>query len=348
MLEEHPHVLQVVNKHHYLQVKFDTGITEYWALTEEGLKKQRSYKLPFDEDLFVDREIYSFRQFETNKLLYPEDYEILKDHFIIKNLDKVGWCDVRFKVHDLAVELVEEGYIPIRYTDEILNKDLEDLRNEDLSRYQQGITRFCAYSPLPPSGKRLIMHFMPCHAKDQWDFYSLYRTINNLLPRNLTREDIVYNLSKEHQNTTHPAFYRALFRQWFDIKGKSVYDLCPEWGFKALATAVEGGCYHCDSPYLKNLQEMVEYVGGEAYSPDQPHYDLIILSDARPVDVESAEALISNFRDISDYLMISVKADTVEEWKYLIDRYKPEHALRIGTNVVSGPRGDNIIMIIKS
>ena len=86
-LEGHPHVLRVIKNHKHIQVTFDTGITEYWALTKKGLEKARSHKLPFNKNLFTGHNIPTFKQFETNKILYPEDYDILKDHFVIKKKD---------------------------------------------------------------------------------------------------------------------------------------------------------------------------------------------------------------------------------------------------------------------
>lgn len=350
MLEEHPHVLRVSNKHDYIKVKFDTGISEHWAITPKGLEKKHSFELPFDCDLFNEYEIPSFKQFETNKLLYPEDYEILKNHFIIKkkDLEKAGWCEVRFKAHDLAVELVEEGYVPIQYTDTILEEDLETLKNEDLQRYQSGLIRFSAFSSIPPSGRRLIMHFMPCHARDCWDFYSIYKTINKLLHKDVTREDIVYYLSRERQISRHPAFYRALFKQWFDISGKRVLDMDPNWGFKALAVMIEGGEYHCTSPYLEHLKNMGDYIGETVNAPDGGHYDLVIMSDAIPVEIGEVDVLLTKYRDVGEYLMLSVRVNTIEDWKGLIEKYKPERVLRVNNRIVNTAKDDNMIMIIRS
>ena len=350
VLEEHPHVLRVTSKHHYIKVKFDTGITEHWAITPKGLEKKHSFKLPFDKDLFNEYEIQSHKQFETNRVLYPEDYEILKNHFIIKSkdLEKAGWCEVRFKIHDLAVELTEEGYIPIRYTDKLLEEDLELLKNEDLTRYQTSLIRFSAFSSLPPSGRRLIMHFMPCHARNRWDFYSIYGTANKLLRKDITRENIAYYLSKTTQISRHPAFYRALFNQWFDVTGKRILDMDPNWGFKALAVLIEGGDYYCTSPYIDNLKEMAEFVNGSVYAPDGDKYDLVIVSDAVPVEIGEVDILLSKYREVGEYVMLSVRVNTIEEWKGLIDKYKPLRALRINNRIINTAKDDNMIMIIQS
>lgn len=346
-LEAHPHVLKVTKKPNYLKVIFDTGTPEYWALNYKGLKKPRAILLPFTREHFNDYLIPSYKQFEANEILYPEDYKILKDHFIIKksDLDKAGWCDVRFKVHDLAVELVEAGYIPPQYTNEILQEDYYALLEEKVERYQYGLIRFSAFSHLPPSGRRLIMHFMPCAAKDKWDFYNVYKTINRLLSRDITREDIVYYLSKNHHIARHPAFHRAVFRQWCDVKGKNIYDLHPDWGFRALAVLAEGGNYYCDSPQMPHFKKMASFIGGKIEDPIETHYDLIMLSDVHPIEKEEAHSLIRQYRGLGDKLMVSIKKEDLNEF---VIQYKPENVLRLSNDVTRDANKDNHIVMIRS
>lgn len=339
-----------MKKSRHLKVTFDTGISEYWVLDQEPINKLRSYHLPLTGELFKPDPIPKFKQFETNKFLYPDDYEILKHHFIVKksDIDKAGWCDIRFFVHDLAVELAQEGYIPLRYTKKILNDDLEDLKNEDLVRYQHSLIRFSAFTSLPPSGRRIIMHFMPCYAEECWDFYSLYRIINKLLDKDFSREDIVYRLSKNHQITRHPAYYRALFNQWFPVAGKKILDLSPNWGFKALAVLIEGGEYYCDSPYLNNFKKMAGYLGGYINEPNQSNYDLAIVSDVKALKINQVDKAIAKHKHLADYLLLCVGVDTVEEWKFLIGKYKPCRTLRVSTTMINQAKNDNMVMIVKS
>lgn len=310
----------------------------------------RSYLIPFEKALFTEHTIPIYKQFETNKHLYPEEYEILKDHFIIKqsDLEKAGWCDLRFKVHELAADLVHEGYIPVHYTKAILDKDLEDLKSQDTSKYQFSLIRFSAFSPLPPAGKRIVMHFAENYARERWEFYPIYRSIDKLIKKDITREDIVYNLSRRAHMPRHPAFYRALFKQWFDVADKKIYDLDPNWGFKALAVLIDGGKYFCDSPYLSACQGIANYIGGVADGPIENHYDLIIVSDAMPVEISEIDNLLEKYSKLSEYLMISVRTYSIDDWKHLIEKYKPKRTLRVSTEMASTAIDDNMIMIIKS
>ena len=346
-LEAYPHVLKVHKKTDYLKVIFDTGTPEYWALTYRGLKKPRAILFPFKKEHFNDYQIPVYRQFEVNEILYPEEYEILKDHFIIKrsDIEKAGWCDIRFYTHNLAVELVEKGYIKPQYTPEILQEEYYSLLEEDLGRYQHGLIRFSAFSYLPPSGRRLIMHFMPCAAKDNWEFYKIYRTIDKLYKKDVTREDIVYYISRPHHTARHPAFHRAVFKQWCPVKGKDVYDLHPDWGFRALAVWSEGGNYYADHPHMDNLEKMGAFIGGNASKPVKDHYDLIILSDVHPTEKEEAHSLIQKYRGMADKVMISIKKDDLNEF---VIQYKPENVLRLNNDIATTAASDNYIVIIKS
>lgn len=297
-----------------------------------------------NRDLFNNHQISVHRQFETNPL-YPEDYEILKNHFLIKKTDlkNAGWCDVRFKVHNLAYELAQEGYIPIQYTNAILEQEIQDLINEDLSYYQTAIIRFSAFSTKPPLGKRLIMQFIPCLTKDHWEFRSIYSALNNLLCRDITREEIVYYLSKSYQTVRHPAFFRAVFKQWLDIKNKRIYDLCPDWGFKALSVLIEGGKYYCNSPHIQQLTNMGEFLGGKVSLPNQEQYDLIILSDVFPVVFEEARQLINRYSSMAEYLMITIDKNDRQNF---IKEFKPWRVIRLNNEIVKDANSDNYLMII--
>ena len=348
-LEAHKNVLRVQKNYFFLRVTFDTGITEWWALNEKALKRRRKYlfKLPYNRDHFNGYEIPTYKQFETNPL-YPERYEILKNHFIIKaqDLEKAGWAEVRLKVHDIAVDLKDEGWVDIQYPDDILQQDWTDLLNEDLSRYKSGKLRFSAFGGRLAFGRRLVMHFMPCAAKDQWNFDQIYQVVNRLVRnRDITREGIVYYLARPHQTIRHPAFYRSIFKQWIDIKDKTVYDLHPDWGFKALAVLAEGGHYVCDSPNITQLQKMGSFVGGEVSKPLKHRYGVIILSDVHPVNKESARSLIDNFYGIADYLMITIKQSDCKE---LAEQYKPWRILRVNDELIENATKDNYIFLIKT
>lgn len=324
-------------------MKFDTGITEHWNLKKDPVRVYNTFELPYNRPYFNDYDLKIHRQFENNPL-YPEDCEILKDHFILKKSDlkKAGWCDVRFKVHDLAVQLVEEGFIPIRYTESLLREDYEALLAEDLSKYQSTIIRFST-KPTLPTGRRLIMHFLPCYASECWTFEPLYQAINSLMYTDITREGIVYHMSRPYQKSIHPTFYRAIFRQWFDIKDKKVYDLHPEWGFKALGILAEGGHYYCHSSHLDGLQNLGRFIGGQVSSPNQSRYDLAILSGTKPIDINNIGKMIKNFKHIADTLMITVSRN---DWRAFIETYKPFRVIRINEGLRDASM-DNYIMFIR-
>ena len=187
------------------------------------------------------------------------------------------------------------------------------------------------------------MHFMPCAAEEKWNINSIYHVINRLLNRDLTRENIVYYLSRPYHTARHPAFHRAIFKQWCSIKEKTVYDLCPDWGFRSLAVLAEGGEYYCSHPYMEQLTEMGNFIGGKVSSPVLDYYDLIILSDVHPVEKREAHYLIKTYQDKANKLMISVKREDLNDFTSL---YKPSGVLRLNNDIVMNSKDDNYILLI--
>jgi hypothetical protein len=338
-------VSQVTQTFDFLKVKFQTGITEYWALNDKALKKrsQRVFRLP-EENYFV-KPIKTFRQFETNIL--DDNYELLKDHFIIKRKDikSAGWCDVRCKLHELISDLILEGWVDIKYPDYILKHDLEHLRNEDLSQHQTSLIRYSAFSG-QSFGRRLILHYIPTLAEENWQPWALYRALNHLFGGlyDVTREYLVYQLALAYHTIRFPGFFRAFLNQWYNLAGRRVLDLYPDLGFKALSVMVDGGHYSHVGPNANHLAKMADFIGGNI----SPHrlgdkYDVAFVSDVHPISLEELDKKINNYKGVADNL-IAVVSNI--DWKEAMDRYKPWRCLRIQNRVGSTAAEDNYLLII--
>lgn len=345
-LKSNPEITKFHVKYPYLTATFKaTGLSEKWEIYPSD-RTYNAFKLPINRCLFADNpQINDYRQFENNPL-YPEDSKILEHHFIIKkdDLDNAGWCDTRIFIHQLANRLAQEGYVKLRYTDAILKKDWENLLNEDYGHYQSSITRFNAFRSIPPSGRRLIMHFIPSDVSHLWNSYHIYLALNKVMTNDITRESIIYNMSKSQETTRHPAFYRALLKQWLPIKGKKVLDLSPDWGFKSLAIWAEDGDYYCDHPYIDNLKKLADFLGKVVKSPSEDQYYLTILSDIYPVDLEQADQLIFKYRKLSENMMITINKN---DRQYFIDKYNPSCVMRVKDQMAATSNSDNYIILIR-
>jgi hypothetical protein len=339
-------VSKVTQTFDFLKVKFQTGITEYWALNDKALKKrqQRVFRLP-EQDYFT-KPIQTFKQFETNTL--DDNYQLLKDHFLIKRKDikAAGWCDVRCKIHELVSHLVLEGWIDVKYPDYVLKQDLEHLKNEDLSHHQSSLIRYSAFGG-QAFGRRLVLHHIPTLAKENWKPYDIYRALNQLFGGmyDVTREFLVYRLTLNYHKIRFPGFFRAFFGQWYSLGGRKVLDLYPDMGFKALGIMVDGGHYtHVNYDNSSHLAKMADFINGNI----SPHklgnkYDIALISDVHPISLEELDERINKYKLTANNLVVVVSN---VNWREAMDRYKPWRCLRIQNKIGSTAAEDNYILII--
>jgi hypothetical protein len=350
-LEDHPNVARVQRNHFFLRITFDTGKTEYWSLNDDSHNKNpyNSFTPDF-ERLHTDFKPTKYRQFAVNQFLYPEKFELLKTHFIIKakDLQKMGWVDVRFFIHDFAVELVKEGWIDIQYDTPLLWGNVDEVLESKLSHFQSNLIRFSPFR-FRPVGRRLVLHFMPSDVKNYWDFNHIWKALNVLhkQKRDFTRENIVYTIGRQLKHVArHPSFYRALFKQWFNVDGKRVYDMNPDWGFTALAVLVDGGVYlhpTMGEEYDSGVKKMAEFMESSA-GTETDDIDFLIANDVfQPATIEQAEEILASV-PFSEYTMITIVTGV---WKEAVEKFKPWRALRVRAGI-EGPKKDNQLLIIKN
>jgi len=350
-LEAHPNIVRVQRNHYHLRITFDTGKTEYWDLNNNlyNVRLVNNF-IPNFKKLYNDFKPTKHRQFAINRFLYPEKFNLLKTHFIIKakDLRRMGWVDARLFIHDFAVELIEEGWIDPQYDTSLLWKEIDIVLNIPLNHFQSNLIRFSPFKRRPV-GRRLVLHFMPNDAKNHWNFDHIWKALNTLYKqkRDFTRENIIYAIGKQLQQTArHPGFYRALFKQWFNVDGKRVYDMNPDWGFAALAVLVDGGTYLHPSKgeeYDSGMERMAEFTESSA-GIETDDIDFLIANDAlNPATIEEAEEILKSV-PFSEYTMITIETGV---WKEAVERFKPWRALRVRARI-KGPRKDNQLLIIKN
>jgi len=345
-LQRHSSVVSASYTHFFVRVVFATGITENWALNDEAHKKRKRYvyRLPETGPYFKDP-INTYSQFETNPL--NSDHDLLKDHFIVKRKDlrKAGWCDVRCKIHELTLELYNQGWRDIAYPDSVLRQDYDDLKNSSFEKHQTSLIRYSAFDGRA-SGRRLILNFIPTLAKDYWEIYPIYHRFNKEVSGwwDLTRERLVYDLSLRYHTVRFPGFFRSIFNQWYPISGKNVLDLHPDLGYKALGVVVDGGNYYHVSDQKEALARLGEFTTSIiAPHEEGNHYDLAMISDVHPITLKEVDERINKYSSIADNLMVTIsQADR----QTAIDRYKPWRILRVKDIQGEKATKDNYILII--
>lgn len=338
-------VLAIKRNYYFIQVTFKTGITEYWALNEKALKKRQWHVFRLPDGPYFKNEINTYSQFETNPL--DPQHELLKDHFIIKRKDikNAGWCDVRCKVHNLTSQLFNQGWLDIKYPNDVLAKDYVDLRESSYEKHKSSLIRYSAFDG-HAIGRRLILYFMPTLAKENWEIYPIYHSLNKLVGGlyDITRERLVYDLSLKHHTVRFPGFYRSIFNRWYSVAGRDILDLYPDWGFKALSVLVDGGNYHYVGNQMVPLARLAKFVDGNvAPYKEGNHYDLAMVSDIHPISLNEIDKRINKYSSIADNLMVTVAR---EDWQTAIDLYKPWRVLRIKNVQGKTANEDNYVFII--
>ena len=95
-----------------------------------------------------------------------------------------------------------------------------------------------------------------------------------------------------------------------------------------------------DKMTLTQVKKLADFVGGKCEHDRGIKYDVAILNDVKPLDVESAINKINSCN--ADTKLVIVKSDAVRD---LINKYKPIKNLRVKTSVQSANLDDNLLII---
>jgi hypothetical protein len=235
--------------------------------------------------------------------------------------------------------LQSEGWLDLKYPPEVLRKEWLRIKNAPL------IDSMLTSHSWQRYGFFNITHFMPI-AKYKvngvydefslssiwWHHYILYRAINNLVrfKRDITRASIIKKitriLSDRYLKITGPMFYRYALQKYVNVQGKPVLDLSPSWGMRALATVAEGGDYFFPPNYVfaKPLQEMINFVGGQAKADDGRRYHLIMVNDFLPIGLPQLLDRIKSAKTRADNVLAIFKKT---DQRVIFDNFKPKQMI---------------------
>lgn len=266
---KHPLINEIIirRRHNkrWFRVKFKSGITEYWYLSpRQKYKPDYSFFVPNDKPLITRHPIRIYREFETNPL--EPNYDELQHYFFIssRDIEKAGFCEVRLKVHEIVDELVKKGWQRFRYPHKALMRDFQNLMDIDVSSYWENLRRLTMYSIRNKEyGKLILSHFNDIgHIRykdrptlaESWQYVPLLQTINRLVAhrRDITIHSIVKMLTAIDSSTyisgprlPNVGVWKTIFVK-FGIK--SIIDLVPNYGEKAIAAAACNIAYSAKQP----------------------------------------------------------------------------------------------------
>ena len=267
---------------------FTDGISEHWGLKSPGAPEPDGsrwyyFRIPEGATLFTDN-VPIYREFEASTL--DKNYDFLQQFFIVQHKDfkKAGFCNQRILVHQLIDRLVKEGWIELMYPEHVLTKELELLRNEDLTPYFK-YNKFDVYPHVggqPAKGTLIIRNFVACGdirhknrptLRASWNPVPLCQVINRCfsIKEDATRSSLVRLLTIHPSSTIASGpklppvnIWRAIFEK---VKPKAIFDVDSHLGEKAIAAKVSGIGYSTEYPII-DVNNLIRWLDNPAGKPD--------------------------------------------------------------------------------
>lgn len=254
-------------------------------------------------------------------------------------LRKLSVVDRRLFIHELADELLNEGWIDLKYPLEILSKDYDEFLNNDYMVYQYTPNKFVAVNGKKYRCRKIVEHFFPISSYkgdgnrltvyEGWsNRRMLYTAISSLMAMgvSISRTNIVRHMFGNYDirigpRMPNPCFWRAVINTLTpDIT--SIHDIDPGWGGKALAAAAQGIKYrYSNTQFAESFNEMGDFICADIAKYDGEQCDLCILNNL-PLCGTSAINRLDKFHDNYKYCMVFVYMPDVDD---VITRFgKPE------------------------
>jgi hypothetical protein len=329
-----------------ITVKFTDGITEVWALKSAGAPEPDltvKYYFIIDRKLFAD-EIPIYHEFESSPL--SDNHQEMLKYFIIqkKDIRKSGFCQVRFMVHELVDKLVREGWSELKYPQVALKKDLEAVKkfnHKQLFKNQE----FSVYQGNKSAGSLIIRHFIPCgdiaHRgrqtfKEAWRPEVLNQVLNQNLrsSRDITRASIIHFLGTYcGRIISGPKIPNVnIWASIFKIIGtKTVYDIDPNFGEKAIAAAALGIGYRAFNPN-EHVSKMISWLNHK-----NEYADVTIITNIEPID---DNILTSRLRASANTALGIITREQAA-------KFKPTHSWPIRINPIRVQTAEHMVAVFQ-
>jgi hypothetical protein len=249
-----------------------------------------------------------------------------------KDLNNSTMIELRLALHSIMNHIIQRGWMNPEYPQEILLKDLEELRHFDLSKHYRD-KKFVS----KPTSQAILKHYKNIifHYFDMSRLWRYIRrpirfrkVLNKLFEGN---EDITYtNIVKELTSVCGPkiiipTFYAALFK---NLRVKSVLDLSPGYGSKALACSLLNIKYVAKKSHALNKaidNGFAEFIGLNYEWFDETttdKYDLMIAMDAFSTNID----ILNEYKKYANHIVAFVRKHNRE---YLEAKYKPNSIIPI-------------------
>ena len=315
--------------HNYLHVYFRSNYKERWLINSKKID-QRAIRFPWHRHLI--REIEIQPQYDRTQLGFGNYFLLSYQNYL-----GGGFLDRRMVVHRLVDRIMDEGWVPIKHPKIVLDraarhKRIRRLKFEGKKGYQYRAPRnnkvkcltehFFDWFESAPPGKITV--------KEAWtDPILVSKAINRLLKRkkDVTRHSICDFLNS-HRGIGHrrvdPSFWNSILGLTGNIKGKSILDLSPDWGWKILAWRFVGCDYHIVPDV--NLEGLLKFIDYPIKYDEKNLYDFVFLSGTYPTGAQELIRRVKRYKKRAKTLVAIVNRNDLDK---IISQVKPSQIVNL-------------------
>lgn len=321
-LKNHKEIRHILLKQHGIVAYYKSGNKDfYWFIPKEIKMGYKSWVLD-DKNSAINKIPEIYPQFYDNDR-YP-------DHWVIqrKDLEESTLLERRLALHTLVHKLHDRGWVQPSIPEEILLEDRDSLYGKErttLDHYD--LTSFTKFRK---PGWRIILNYFDL--KEELLLWwraqrRIMRVVNALYKRekyDINTIDLFWVSCLTTVKHTNPNMYVDLFKR---LNIKSILDLHPGYGSKAMAASTLGIKYHTlpnekfDHAINKGF---AEFLGLEHATYNGEQVDLV-LSD-KCLNYSETPELAFEYADKTKQLAVFVPKDLMKEYS---EEYNPEHVFRV-------------------
>lgn len=340
ILRSSPLVSKVSYSYHKIRVWFKNGNKENYFL--RGAPSHRRKYIP-KIDLWLE-DIPTYCEFESRP--FEEHYnELVKPFFCVQYGDfaKAGFLRIRLKIQEIVSRILEEGWIDVRYPNEILENYWQSLLNISFVS-KVPVNRLYFYRDGYSDSFKILLHFMQnmpaFHQNDrvpvietwkspQW----LRRSVESCLRKRIdvTRANVIARLSNVHYqnrysgiNFINPMVYRVFFNNILKLKKPKVLHLNCDLGSALLGTGMVGGSYRC-LKMTESITGISSLTKTEAKEYEGDPVDLCF-DGLQPSSIDQILSKIAKYKSVAKTLVLCIKPEDVEAAKKIA---KPDRIVQI-------------------
>ncbi len=327
----------------------------------------------FDE-LSENKSVPRFNKYGINEIESDDEYFNLSK-WSYDDYAKLKFFDRYLFVHSLLDFIVEHGWKPFKYPNEVLIKNYHDVLNENINSHRRANgyrLQKSTFRNTDRPGDLILEHFMPngyynlsstkliFNFKHKYTIHKWYRAILRILRQNkrFKKDGIRKTIDLDYKNIIKAikvsnykqsffklckfrptCLYRLIIKD-LGLSGKTFFDFEPRYGEKFLAAAAEECSYRfrptCPfDTYYKEISKFIDYDNIGEYN-DNDQYDFAIVDFDFKFTRQMFDYYMKNHFKKVDVNIIFVSNPFVES---IEQEFKPSRKIPMITSQFPGLNG---------